>query len=85
MIVGRATKELTSADILYEHTMSLIMVAMVFVMITMSLASANVFEILNEESTLKNPENPDYNIENGSIDFENVSSANTMKNRYQQY
>ena len=63
--------------------MSLLMVAMVFVMITMSLASARrISEVLNEESTLKNPENPDYNVENGSIDFENVSfSYNTTSEK----
>lgn len=53
--------------------MSLLMVAMVFVMITMSLASAKrISEVLNEESSLKNPENPDCFVPNGSIDFENV-------------
>ena len=53
--------------------MSLLMVAMVFVMLTMSLASAKrVATVLNEESTLQNPENPDFNVPDGSIEFENV-------------
>ena len=77
MIVGSelTTGELTSMlTYCMNILMSLLMVAMVFVMITMSLASARrISEVLNEESTLKNPENPDYNVENGSIDFENVS------------
>ena len=86
MIVGSelTTGELTSMlTYCMNILMSLLMVAMVFVMITMSLASAKrISEVLNEESTLKNPENPYYNIENGSIDFENVSfSYNTSSEK----
>lgn len=54
--------------------MNLLMVAVVFVMITMSAASAKrISLVLNEKSDLTNPENPDYNVENGSIEFDNVS------------
>ncbi len=54
--------------------MNLMMLSMIFVMMSMSVASANrIAEVLNEESTLKNPENPDFDIPNGSIRFENVS------------
>lgn len=86
MIVGSemTTGELTSMlTYCMNILMSLLMVAMVFVMITMSLASARrITEVLNEESTLKNPENPDYNVENGSIEFENVSfSYNTSSEK----
>lgn len=86
MIVGSelTTGELTSMlTYCMNILMSLLMVAMVFVMITMSLASARrISEVLNEESTLKNPENPVYNVENGSIDFENVSfSYNTTSEK----
>ena len=86
MIVGSemTTGELTSMlTYCMSILMSLLMVAMVFVMITMSLASARrISEVLKEESTLKNPENPDYNVENGSIDFENVSfSYNTTSEK----
>ena len=86
MIVGSemTTGELTSMlTYCMNILMSLLMVAMVFVMITMSLASARrISEVLNEESTLKNPENPDYNVENGSIEFENVSfSYNTSSEK----
>jgi ATP-binding cassette subfamily B multidrug efflux pump len=53
---------------------SLLMFSMVFVMISMSAASANrIAEVLNEEGTIKNPENPVMNVKNGDIDFENVS------------
>ena len=54
--------------------MSLMMISMVFVMITMSLESARrIDEVLQEESTLHNPENPIYEVANGSIDFDDVS------------
>lgn len=54
--------------------MSLMMLSFVFVMITMSEASARrICEILNEESDLKNPENPVEIVENGSISFEHVN------------
>lgn len=83
MIVGSelTTGELTSMlTYCMNILISLLMVAMVFVMITMSLASAKrISEVLNEKSTLANPENPDYNVENGSIDFENVSFSYNTK------
>ena len=64
--------------------MSLMMFSMVFVMIVMSMESARrICEVLKEESTLHNPENPVYEVADGSIDFENVSfkySANAEKN-----
>jgi ATP-binding cassette subfamily B protein len=54
--------------------MSLMMLSMVVVMITMSAASAKrIAEVLTEESTLVNPEDPDYEIPDGSISFENVT------------
>ncbi len=53
---------------------SLMMVSMVFVMITMSEESGKrIAEILNEESTLHNPENPLYEVPDGSISFEHVN------------
>ncbi len=76
MIVGGTltTGELTSMlTYCMNILMNLLMVAMVFVMITMSLASAKrVSGVLNEKSTLTNPENPDYNVPDGSIDFKDV-------------
>lgn len=63
---------------------SLMMFSMVFAMIVMSLESARrICEILNEKSTLDNPENPIYEVLDGSIDFENVSfkyASNAEKN-----
>ena len=63
---------------------SLMMFSMVFAMIVMSLESARrICEILNEKSTLHNPADPVYEVENGSIDFENVSfkySENAERN-----
>lgn len=47
---------------------------MVFVMITMSMESAKrIVEVLDTESTIKNPENPVMEVADGSIDFCNVN------------
>ena len=76
MIVGSelTTGELTSMlTYCMNILMSLMMVAVAFVMITMSLASAKrVSEVLEEKSTLTNPENPDYTVVDGSVEFDNV-------------
>lgn len=53
--------------------MSLMMISMVFVMITMAKSSADrIFEVLEEKSTITNPENPITEVKDGSIVFENV-------------
>ncbi len=53
---------------------NLMMVSMVFVMISMSTASVKrIAEVLDEESTLKNPENPDTDIVDGRITFDHVN------------
>ncbi len=53
---------------------SLIMLSMIFVMITMSSASIKrIYEVLSEESSLRNPENPVYEVADGSIDFDHVA------------
>lgn len=53
--------------------MSLMMFSFVFVMIAMSVESARrICEILDEKSTLHNPENPVYEVKDGSIDFNKV-------------
>lgn len=77
MIVGSA---LTTGELMsllaycMNILMSLMMLSMIFVMITMSAASARrICEVLTEETTIKNPENPDCEILDGSIRFENVS------------
>ena len=54
--------------------MNLMMLSMIFVMISMSVASANrIAEVLNEKSDLTNPANPDFEVTDGSIRFENVT------------
>lgn len=54
--------------------MSLMMLSMVFVMITMSIASAErICEVLNEKSDITNPEHPDYDVPDGSICFDHVT------------
>jgi ATP-binding cassette subfamily B protein len=54
--------------------MSLMMLSMVFVMVSMSVASAKrVAEVLDEKADIVNPENPKYEIADGSIDFNNVN------------
>lgn len=53
--------------------MNLMMLSMIFVMITMSRASAErISEVLSEESSLKNPENPIMEVKDGSVEFDNV-------------
>ena len=50
------------------------MVAMIYVMLTMSAESAKrIYEVLNEEPTLCQPENPVMTVPDGSVDFDNVS------------
>lgn len=73
--VGMTTGDLTS---MFSYTMqilmSLMMFSMVFVMITISYASMErAEEILDEESDLHNPENPVYEVKDGSIEFDHVN------------
>lgn len=56
--------------------MNLMMLSVVFVMFSMSMASAErVCEVLHEESELHNPENPVMEVADGKIEFENVNFA----------
>ena len=56
--------------------MSLMMLSMVFVMITMSAASAQrIVEVLGEKSDIVSPKNALTEVADGSVDFENVSFA----------
>ena len=53
---------------------SLMMLSMIFVMITQSVASGKrIAEVLDKESAMKEPDNPLTEVADGSIDFENVS------------
>ena len=77
LIVGGSmtTGELTSMfSYAMQLLMSLMMVAMVFVMITMAKASAErVAEILDEQPDLHNPANPIHEVKDGAIEFDDVS------------
>ena len=58
----------------FQILSSLMMLSMIFVMMTFSAESAQrVCEVLREESTIKNPENPIKEVADGSIDFDHVS------------
>lgn len=77
MIVGGSltTGELTSLlNYCMNILMSLMMLSMVFVMLTMSVASARrICEVLEEKADLTNPKEPVYEIADGSICFDNVT------------
>ena len=71
------TGNLTS---LFSYVMSmlgsLMMLSMIFVMMSMSLASANrIGEVLNEEIDMKEPDDPVYEVKDGSIEFHDVNFA----------
>lgn len=54
--------------------MSLMMLSMIFVMITMSMASAErIAEVIEEKADITNPENPVMQVPDGRIRFEHVS------------
>ena len=58
----------------FQILMSLMMLSMVFVMITMSMESAErIVEVLQEQSTLTSPEKAVKEVKDGSIDFDGVS------------
>ncbi|MBP3706926.1 MAG: ABC transporter ATP-binding protein [Clostridia bacterium] len=60
--------------------MSLMMLSMIYVMITMSTESfKRINEVLLEESTIKNPENPIFEVKSGAIDFDNVNFKYSKK------
>ena len=77
MIVGNT---LTTGELMSLLTycmnilMSLMMLSMVFVMITMSMASARrIAEVINEEADIKNPKNPVMEVKDGSVIFDHVN------------
>ena len=54
--------------------MSLMMISMIMVMLTLSLEGIRrIGEVLKEEPTITNPENPLMEVVNGDIDFNNVN------------
>ena len=69
--VGQMSAILTYS---FQILMSLMMLSMVFVMIAMSMESAErIVEVLQEKSSLTSPENAITEIKDGSIDFDSVS------------
>lgn len=76
VVAGSMTPGTLTSFIMYmlQILNSLMMFSMIFVMIVISEASCErVAEVLTEKSTLTNPENPVTTIENGEIEFKNVS------------
>ena len=69
------TGELTSMfSYVMSMFMSLMMVSMIFVMLSMSVAAGRrICEVLNEEPDLTNPEHPVTEVKDGSIDFNHVT------------
>ncbi len=80
IIVGSQMSEFTTGELMTMFTYSiqilssLMMFSMVLVMIAISRSSAErIVEVLNEIPDIENSENPIYDIEDGSIEFKNVS------------
>ena len=74
------SSELTTGELMSLLTycmtilMNLMMLAMIFVMMTMSAASGKrIAEVLNEKADITNPEHPDYDVKDGSIRFDHVT------------
>ena len=72
--IGLSTGELIGLfTYVMQILMSLMIISMIFVMMTMAKASGErILEIIEEVSTLQDPENPIYEVKDGSIDFEDV-------------
>ncbi|MBQ7500257.1 MAG: ABC transporter ATP-binding protein [Clostridia bacterium] len=69
--VGQISAMLTYG---FQILISLMMLSMIYVMLTISAESIKrICEVLNEEPTLRNPENPVYEVPNGSVDFDSVN------------
>ena len=69
--VGQLSSLLTYS---FQILMSLMMLSMIFVMVTISIESCErIVAVLEEKRTISNPENPIYEVNDGSIDFYNVS------------
>lgn len=69
--VGQLSSLLTYS---FQILMSLMMLSMIFVMVTISIESCErIVSVLEEKRTISNPNNPIYEVNDGSIDFDNVS------------
>ena len=77
MIIGGSMQAGELSSIItyaWQILSSLMMLSFVFVMIIIAQSSAErIVEVLDEESTIKNKENPVMEVKDGSIKFENVS------------
>ena len=69
------TGELTSLfSYVTNILISLMLISMIFVMVSMSFASAKrIAEVLDEKPDLKNPDSPAMVVENGNVQFDHVS------------
>lgn len=72
--------ELDTGDLLTLFTYclnilgNLMMLSFIFVMLTLSAASGKrIAEVLDEKTELENPENPEFEVKDGSVEFRNVS------------
>ena len=79
LVVGSGGTELTEGELtsMFAYTsqilMNLMMLSMIFIMITMSRASAErIVEVLDEKADITNPEAPKTEVKDGSVRFENV-------------
>lgn len=79
--LGMTTGDLTALfSYATQILMSLMMLSMVFVMITISLASARrIAEILSEKTDISNPAHPVMTVEDSSIRFEHVDFVYASK------
>ncbi|MBN2931716.1 MAG: ABC transporter ATP-binding protein [Catenibacterium mitsuokai] len=69
--VGQLSSLLTYS---FQILMSLMMLSMIFVMVTISIESCErIVAVLEEKRTISNPKNPIYEVNDGSIDFDDVS------------
>lgn len=69
--VGQLSSLLTYS---FQILMCLMMLSMIFVMVTISIESCErIVAVLEEKRTISNPENPIYEVNDGSIDFDDVS------------
>lgn len=79
--VGQLSSLLTYSFMMLN---SLMMLSMVFVMIIMAgESSKRIVAVLQEQSTLTNPDNPIMEVSDGSIEFENISFKYSLKAKRQ--
>ncbi len=86
IIGGKSTIDVgqLSAMLTYgvQILMQLMMISMIYVMLSMSIESMKrIVEVLDEAPTLKEPENPVYEIKDGSVDFKDVNFKYSFKAR----